>query len=101
MFRDLIPPDATASQYFSVEAARRELLAVTGISRNDQLAEVDFRWKWIPMNAVGAALYNENVEYASTVGFRKYDDGWRMIDNSAEKSYQGMDDALKSAQPAQ
>lgn len=101
MFRDLIPPDAATSQYFSVQAARRELLAVTGISRSDQLAEVDFRWKWIPLNAVGAALYNENVEYASTVGFRQYDDGWRMIDNSAAKSYQGLDDALKSAQPAQ
>ena len=101
MFHDLIPPDAADSQYFSVPAARRELLAISGISRSDPLAEVDFRWKWIPLNAVGGALYNENVEYVSTVGFRQYDDGWRLIEGSAEKSYQNLEDALKSAQPAQ
>jgi len=101
MFHDLIPPDAADSQYFSVQAARRELLAITGISRTDQLAEVDFRWKWIPLNAVGGALYNENVEYISTVGFRQYDDGWRLIEGGAARSYQNMDDALKTAQPAQ
>ena len=101
MLRDLVPANAAASQYFSVQAARRELLAITGISRSDPLAEVDFRWKWIPLNAVGAALYNENVEYNSTVGFRQYDDGWRLIENKTENSYQGMDDALKAARPAQ
>jgi hypothetical protein len=37
MFHDLIPPDAASSQFFSVQAARRELLAVTGISRSDGL----------------------------------------------------------------
>jgi hypothetical protein len=101
MFHDLIPPDAAASQYFSVQAARRELIAVTGISRSDQLAEVDFRWKWTPLNAVGAALYNENVEYISTVGVRQYDDGWRLIEGGAAKSYQKMDEALKNAEPVQ
>ncbi len=101
MFHDLIPPDAADSQYFSVQAARRELLAITGISRTDQLAEVDFRWRWIPLNAVGGALYNENVEYISTVGFRQYDDGWRLIELAPVRSYQNMDDALKTAQPAQ
>ena len=101
IFHDLIPPDAAASQFFSVPAARRELLAVTGISRTDQMAEIDFRWKWTPLNAVGAALYNENVEYVSTVGFRQYDDGWRLIEGSAARSYQGLDDALRNAEPAQ
>jgi hypothetical protein len=101
MFHDLIPPDAAASQYFSVQVARRELLAITGISRSEQMAEIDFRWKWTPLNAVGAALYNENVKYLSTVGFRQYDDGWRLIDHSAVKDYQGMDDALRTAEPAQ
>jgi hypothetical protein len=101
VFRDLIPRDRVTSQYFSVQAARRELLEVTGISKGDQLAEVDFRWKWVPLNAVGSALYNEGVEYNSTVGFRHYDDGWRLIEGSTPKSYQGMDDALKNAQPAQ
>jgi hypothetical protein len=101
VFRDLIPQDSAASQYFSVQAARRELLEVTGISKSDQLAEVDFRWKWVPLNAVGTALYNEGVEYNSTVGFRHYDDGWRLIEGGTPQRYQGMDDALKNAEPAQ
>jgi hypothetical protein len=41
------------------------------------------------------------VEYISTAGFRQYDDGWRLIEGSAAKSYQGMDDALRNAEPAQ
>jgi hypothetical protein len=101
VFRDLIPADATVSQYFSVTAARRELLDVTGIAKSDALAQVDFRWKWVPLNAVGSALYNEGVEYNSTVGFRHYDDGWRLTEGSVPKADQGMDDALKNAEPAQ
>jgi hypothetical protein len=101
MFRDLVPPDAAASQYFGVDVARRQLLDVTGISKHDNEAEVDFRWKWIPLNAVGTALYNEAVEYNSAVAFRNYDDGWRLMESSPAKSSQGMDDALKNAQPAQ
>src|ERR1700733_9851002 len=46
IFRDLIPADAVTSQYFNVQAARRELLDVSGISKSDELAEVEFRWKW-------------------------------------------------------
>jgi hypothetical protein len=101
VFRDLIPNDATTSQYFNVQAARRELLEVSGISKSEDHAEVEFRWKWVPLNAVGAALYNEGVEYNSTVGFRHYDDGWRLIEGPTPKVQQGMDDALRSAQPAQ
>jgi len=101
VFRDLIPADQTVSQYFSVTAARRELLEVTGIAKSDNQAEVDFRWKWVPLNAVGSALYNEGVEYDSTVAFRYYDDGWRLMEGSVPKADQGMDDALKNAEPAQ
>jgi hypothetical protein len=101
IFRDLIPKEAATSQYVSVSVARRELLDVTGISKNNELAEADFRWKWVPLNAVGSALYNENLEYASTVGFRHYDDGWRLMEgNTPAKSHQGIDDALKDADPA-
>src|SRR5450631_1075736 len=101
VFRDLIPSDATVSQYFNVTAARRELLDVTGIYKTDTRADVDFRWKWVPLNAVGSALYNEGVEYDSTVGFRHYDDGWRLTEGSTPKADQGMDDALRYAEPAQ
>jgi hypothetical protein len=101
IFRDLIPLEAATSQYFSVSAARRELLDVTGISKDDNLAEVDFRWKWVPLNAVGSALYNENLEYTSTVGFKHYDDGWRLIEATPPpRSPQTIDEALKDATPA-
>jgi hypothetical protein len=101
VFRDLIPSESMTSQYFSVQAARRELLEVSGISKSADHAEVDFRWKWVPLNAVGSALYNEGVEYTSTVGFRHYDDGWRLIEGPTPKVQQGMDDALRTAEPAQ
>jgi len=54
------------------------------------------------MNEVGAALYSGDLRYNSTVGFREYDDGWRIvIAHSAPRSGQMLDDALKNAEPAQ
>ena len=100
-FRDLIPNTAENSQYFSVPVARRQLVAVTGIAKSGNAADVDFLWKWIPLNEVGAALYTGGVQYKSTVAFRQYDDGWRVIEGSAPKNDQGLDDALKSAEPTQ
>jgi hypothetical protein len=93
-FRSLLTGGGAPSSYFSVPAARRELVAVTGISKSDPVAEVDFRWKWAPLNEVGAALYGDGVEYDTRVGFRHYDDGWRVIEGDPARSYQGMDDAL-------
>jgi len=52
-----------------------------------------------PAECRGAALYNENVEYISTAGFRQYDDGWRLIEGSAAKSYQGW--TTRSGMPSQ
>jgi hypothetical protein len=99
-FRGLIRDDTTSSESFSVPVARRELTAVTGISKSDNSADVDFRWKWTPLNEVGAALYSGGVQYNSAVGVRHYDDGWRLIEGSAPKTNQGLDDALKNAEPA-
>jgi hypothetical protein len=99
-FHDLIPSGAADSQYFSVPVARRQLTGITGISKNGNAADVDFLWKWIPLNEVGAALYAGGVQYRSTVGFRQYDDGWRVIDASTPRTSQGLDDALKNSEPA-
>jgi hypothetical protein len=99
-FHDLIPNGAADSQNFGVAVARRQLMGITGISKSGSAADVDFLWKWIPLNEVGAALYAGGVQYKSTVGFRQYDDGWRIIEGSAPKSNQGLDDALKNAEPA-
>jgi hypothetical protein len=99
-FHDLIPNGAADSQYFNVPVARRQLTGITGIGKSGNTADVDFVWKWIPLNEVGAALYAGGVQYQSTVGFRQYDDGWRVIEGTAPKSNQGLDDALKNAEPA-
>jgi hypothetical protein len=99
-FRGLIPQNAPVSQYFSVQTAKRELIAVTGISKNGNVADVDFRWKWVPMNEVGAALDAGGVEYVSTVMFKSYDDGWRVMNGTVPaKSGEGLEDALKNATP--
>jgi hypothetical protein len=50
---------------------------------------------------VGAALSQTGVEFRSSVSFRHYDDGWRVVQGSAPKTNQDLDDALKDAQPAQ
>ena len=80
-------------------AARRELVTVTGITKQGSTADVEFTWKWDPLNEIGAALYSGDVHYKSVVGFRQYDDGWRMIDG-VPRSGQSIDDALKNAEPA-
>ena len=99
-FRSLVPGKAADSGYFSVPAARRQLSAVTGISKNDEMAQVEFQWKWVPLNEVGSAVYSGSVEYESTVAFRRYDDGWRLMEGAMPKTYQDLDDALKNSQSA-
>ena len=100
-FRDLIGHEGTPHQFFSISTARRQLTAVTGIVRAGNSADVDFSWKWIPINEVGAALSQTGVEFKSSVAFRHYDDGWRVVEGSPPKTNQGLDDALREAQPKQ
>ena len=100
-FRELINGESTLHQYFSIATARRQLIAVTGITKGGNMVDVDFTWKWNPVNEVGAALTQTGVEFRSTVAFRKYDDGWRVVEGSSLKMNQGLDDALKDAQPTQ
>ena len=100
-FRDLVPSSAAVSKYFPVTAARRELISVTGIIKNGNVADVDFHWKWVPLNEVGAALYPGGLQYSSSVVFKHYDDGWRLIEGNAPKTSQSLDEALKDAQPSQ
>jgi len=97
--RALVPSEGTDKTSFSIPVARRELIAVTGISKQGNLADVDFTWRWIPLNEVGAALYSGDLHYTSTAGFRDYDDGWRPL-QSAPHFGQTLDDALKNAEPA-
>lgn len=100
-FRALLPNNATPSQDFSVPIAKRDLIEVTGISKAGSFADVEFRWKWVPMNEVGAALSSGDIVYNSIVGFRQYDDGWRVVQSASAKNNQSLDEALKNTNPAQ
>ncbi|MGB8013826.1 MAG: hypothetical protein WCF68_19595 [Terriglobales bacterium] len=83
----------------AIQVARRELLGISGISKTGNFADVEFTWRWVPLNAVGKALYDSGVRYRSTVAFRGYDDGWRVVEQ-AVPSNQPLDEALRNAQPA-
>ncbi len=82
----------------SIQVARRELVSVTGISKAGNFADVEFLWRWASINRVGEALYDGGVRYRSTVGFRGYDDGWRVVEQNVP-SNQTLDEALRNAQP--
>jgi len=81
-----------------IQVARRELVSISGISKAGNFADVEFTWRWVSINQVGAALYDSGVHYRSTVGFRGYDDGWRVVEQSVP-SNQSLDEALRNAQP--
>ena len=99
-FQDLIAPGDADKQSFTIPAARRELVAVTGIAKQGNIADVEFTWRWNPLNEVGAALYPADIRYRSTVAFRDYDDGWRLM-QSTSRSSQSIDEALRNAEPTQ
>jgi hypothetical protein len=94
-----VPADEAGKSSLVIPAARRELVGVTGISEQGSSADVEFTWKWDPVNEIGAALYSGDLHYKSIVGFRKYDDGWRMVQGTP-RSAQSIDDALRNAEPA-
>jgi len=93
-----LPDNGRDDGPMAIQVARRELLGVSGISKSGNLAEVEFTWRWLSINQVGAALYDSGVHYRSTVGFRGYDDGWRVVEQYVP-SNQTLDEALRNAQP--
>ena len=98
-FRSLIPSPSQTSNLAPIHVARRELVEVTGISKAGNFADVEFLWHWVPLNEVGGALYDGGVHYRSSVGFRSYDDGWRVV-TEPMRNGQPLDDALRTGQPA-
>jgi hypothetical protein len=97
--RSQVPEDEVGKPLLHIPVARRQLVGIAGISKQGNLADVDFTWRWVPLNEVGAALYSGDLHYTSTVGFREYDDGWRML-QTAPRAAQTIDGALKNAEPA-
>jgi hypothetical protein len=99
-FQSLIPHGTAEKQLFSIPAAHRELVAVTGIAKQGNAADVEFTWRWTPLNEVGAALYPSTAHYRSTARFREYDDGWRVVQGGSHPVLP-LDEALKNSEPAQ
>jgi hypothetical protein len=93
-----LPAEPSENRPIAVAVARRELVAISGISKAGNFADVEFTWHWIPINPVGIALYDTGVHYRSTVAFRGYDDGWRMVEQAVPNN-QPMDESLRNAQP--
>jgi hypothetical protein len=96
--RALVPQEEASKPSIAIPVARRQLLSVTGIAKVGNSADVEFTWKWTPVNEIGAALYPGDVHSESTVGFRNYDDGWRVVEKAIH-SGQAIDDALKNSEP--
>jgi hypothetical protein len=98
MIRPLISNALPDNGPIGIQVARRELVGVSGISKTGNFADVEFTWRWVSINQVGAALYDSGVHYRSTVGFRGYDDGWRIVEQNVPNN-QSLDEALRNAQP--
>jgi hypothetical protein len=98
--QNLIAPGDAEKQAFNIPAAKRELVDVTGIAKQGSVADVEFTWKWIPLNELGAVIYSGDTRYRSTASLRRYDDGWRLAQGSSHPG-QPLDEALKNPEPAQ
>ncbi len=98
-FHDLVRGSETGKQIFNIPTARRELVSVTGISKDGNAADVEFTWRWAPQNEVGSALNVGGLQYKSSVAAKHYDDGWRLVEGNAPRTGQSLDDALKNAEP--
>jgi hypothetical protein len=94
----LIAPGEAEKQTFTIPAARRELIAITGIAKQGNAADVEFSWHWVPLNEVGAIFYSRDTRYHSTAAFRNYDDGWRLVESS--RPAQPLDESLKNPDAA-
>jgi hypothetical protein len=98
LISNALPDNGPDHGPMAIQVARRELLSIDGISKTGNFADVEFVWHWVPLNPVGTALHDSGVHYRSTVGFRGYDDGWRVVEQ-AVPSNQSLDDALRNAEP--
>jgi hypothetical protein len=96
--RPLITTVLPGNGPMAIQVARRELVNISGISKAGNFADVEFTWRWVSINPVGAALYDSGVHYRSTVAFRGYDDGWRVVEQNVRNN-QPLDEALRNAQP--
>ncbi len=98
--RPLISTVTPGTGTISLQVSHRQIDSISGISKSENNADVEFLWHWVALNPVGAALYDSGVHYRSMVSFRKFDDGWKVVEKGAPAN-QSLEDALRNAQPAQ
>jgi hypothetical protein len=63
---------------WDIVAARRELVDVTGVVTESDLARAEFTWRSVP-TAGGTALGTPPASRRASATFRRYVDGWRLI----------------------
>jgi hypothetical protein len=44
-------------------------------------------------------MYDGGVRYSASVSFQHFDDGWRLMEGSAARTNQNLQDALKNSEP--
>ena len=101
LISNALPGIGTGERQRSIEiqVALRELLGITGISQNRSLRRRGFTWRWVSINAGGRSTLRQRSTYRSTVGFRGYDDGWRVVEQAIPAN-QPLEESLRNAQPA-
>src|SRR5205807_3649025 len=52
--RTLLPIEESSKSSLTLPVAMREVVDVNGISKQGNAADVEFTWKWIPLNEIGA-----------------------------------------------
>src|SRR5260370_16326667 len=65
--RPLISTALPDNGSMSIQVARRELVSIDGISKAGNFADVDFAWRWVPINQLGPALSDTRSTSPSTV----------------------------------
>src|SRR5208282_6653152 len=98
LISNALPDNGRDNGPMAIQVAHRELVGISGISKAGNFADVEFIARWVSIKQEGAALYDSGVHYRSTVGFRGYDDGWRVVEQNVP-SNQPLDEALRNAQP--
>jgi hypothetical protein len=82
---------SSMSEDYEVPLATRELLEITGIGElqgeTGAFVEVQYTWKWSPVNEVGTLMKLDEKTNAGSAAFRRFDDGWRLDSVKSSDAY--------------
>lgn len=85
----------TAGAGWFVPISRRELVSVDGVRQQTNSADVDFSWKWLPLQGdeVPASI---EFPYKGRAVFERYDDGWRLEESLFRVNFYSSFDGMKA-----